>query len=54
MFVDRVDAYNLKTITIGRRISKMITTAGDVTHCNTDGMNQIADAIVPYIYYLIN
>ena len=54
MFVDRVDAYNLKTVTIGRRISKTITTAGDVTHCNTDGMNQIADAIVPYIYYLIN
>ena len=54
MFVDRVDAYNLKTVTIGRRISKTITTAGDVTHCNTDGMNQIADSIVAYIYYLIN
>lgn len=54
VFVDRIEAYNLKTITIGRRISKAFTTAGDVTHCNTDGMNQIADSIVAYIYYLIN
>lgn len=54
MFVDRIDAYNSKTVTIGRRISKTITTTGDVTHCNTAGMNQIGDAIVAYIYYLIN
>ena len=54
MFVDRIDAYNSKTVTIGRRISKTITTTGDVTHCNTAGMNQIADSIVAYIYYLIN
>jgi hypothetical protein len=54
MFVDRIDAYGSKTVTIGRRISKTITTAGDVTHCNTVGMNQIGDAIVPYIYYLVN
>ena len=53
MFVDRIDAYGSKTVTIGRRISKTITTAGDVTHCNTVGMNQIGDAIVPYIYYLV-
>lgn len=54
MFVDREEAYNTKTVTIGRRISKTITTTGDSTHCNVGGMNQIADAIVPYIYYLIN
>lgn len=54
MFVDRINAYSSKTVTVGRRISKTITTAGDATHCNTNGMNQIADAIVPYIYYLIN
>ena len=54
MFVDREEAYNTKTVTIGRRISKTITTTGDATHCNTAGMNQIADAIVPYIYYLIS
>ena len=54
MFVDRIDAYNSKTVTIGRRISKTITTTSDVTHCNTAGMNQIGDAIVAYIYYLIN
>lgn len=53
MFVDRIDAYNSKTVTIGRRISKTITTTSDVTHCNTAGMNQIGDAIVAYIYYIM-
>lgn len=53
MFVDREEAYNTKTVTIGRRISKTITTTGDPTHCNAEGMKQIGDAIVPYIYYLL-
>ena len=54
LFVDRELAYTSKSVEVGRRIKRTLTTVTDSTHCNSDGMNQIADALTAYIYYMLS
>lgn len=51
MGVDRYNGYNSSTTTLCERYPDITTkVAGDTVHCNSEGMKQIGDVIVPIIY----
>lgn len=51
MGVDRYNGYASSNTTLCERYSEVTTKiAGDTVHCNSEGMKQIADVIIPIIY----
>lgn len=51
MGVDRYNGYGSSTTTLCERYPDITTkVAGDTFHCNSEGMKQISDVIVPIIY----
>lgn len=51
MGVDRYNGYGSSTTILCKRYSDITTkVAGDTVHCNSEGMKQISDVIVPIIY----
>ena len=52
--VDRINGYGSQEVALSSRYPDITTkVSGDTVHCNTQGMRQIGDIIVPIIYSLL-
>ena len=53
--VDRINGYGSQEVVLSSRYPDIKTkvASGDTTHCNSQGMRQIGDMVVPVIYSLI-